>query len=113
MAALVGAARFAAAFLVVSRAAGWVSFPAPPPTMVGQGLRPPLLVCLDCREVTDVTVSVKQACAPTPFDYAWASAQFAGWPSEPAFYAVCYMKTTGMSDREIELAFLDCRRRLQ
>ena len=60
-----------------------------------------------------MTATITPSPCPTPFDFAWAAAQFAGWPPEPAFHAVCYMKTTGMSDRDIELAFLDCRRRIQ
>ena len=60
-----------------------------------------------------MTVTVTPAVSPTPFDHAWAAAQFAGWPPEPAFLACVTMRAHGMLDREIELSFLDARKRIQ
>ena len=42
-----------------------------------------------------------------------AAAIFAGWEERAAFEACVVMKAHGMRDREIELAFLDARKRVQ
>ncbi len=63
--------------------------------------------------VSTMTATITPSPTPTPFDHAWAAAQFAGWTPEPAFHAVCMMRAAGMLDREIELSFLDCRKRVQ
>lgn len=62
----------------------------------------------------NVTVSVRQSQTATPFDYALLAACAAGWmPPEIAFTACVCMRGHGMTDREIELAFLDAAKRLQ
>ena len=60
-----------------------------------------------------LTATITPAPQPTSFDFAWCAAQFAGWPPEPAFHACVVMRAHGMGDREIELAFLDARKRVQ
>jgi hypothetical protein len=60
-----------------------------------------------------MTVSVKHACAPTPFDHAFTAALDCGWPGEAAFHACCAMRAHGMSDAEVEWAFIDAGRRVQ
>ena len=60
-----------------------------------------------------MTVSVSPAPQATTFDWAVFSAMACGWPSRPAFEAVCVMLAAGMSAREVELVFLDARRRVQ
>jgi hypothetical protein len=60
-----------------------------------------------------MTATVTQSPTLTPFDHAYAAAVFAGWEGRAAFDAVVLMKACGLSDREIELAFLDCRKRVQ
>jgi hypothetical protein len=75
--------------------------------MAGQNLL--LARCI----VTTMTATVTPSASLTPFDHAYAAAIFAGWPGRPAFEACCVMRAHGMTDREIELAFLDCRKRIQ
>jgi hypothetical protein len=60
-----------------------------------------------------VTVNVTPVACPSAFDHAWAAAQFAGWPAQQAFEACAYMVASGMSPREVELSFLDARKRIQ
>ena len=59
------------------------------------------------------TATITQAPQPTAFDHAWLAAQFCGWTAEAAFHAVACMLASGMNAREIELAFLDARKRVQ
>ena len=59
------------------------------------------------------TVTPSQSPQPTAFDWAMFAAVAAGWPGEAAFTACVVMRAAGLRDREIELAFLDCRRRIQ
>ncbi len=60
-----------------------------------------------------MTATVTPSPQPTPFDWALFAAVAAGWEGRPAFDACIVMRAAGMTDREIELAFLDCRRRIQ
>jgi hypothetical protein len=61
----------------------------------------------------NMTATITQSPTPTPFDHAFAAAIFCGWPERAAFDACVVMKAHGMRDREIELAFLDARKRIQ
>ena len=64
-------------------------------------------------EKNSLTATVTPSPTPTPFDYAYNAAIFAGWPGEAAFHACMVMRAAGMTDREVELSFLDCRKRIQ
>jgi hypothetical protein len=61
----------------------------------------------------NMTASVTQSPTPTAFDWALFSAVACGWDGRAAFDAVCVMKASGMTESQIELAFLDCRKRVQ
>jgi hypothetical protein len=60
-----------------------------------------------------MTATITPRACPTPFDRAFVSAMAAGWPGPMAFTACCCMKAHGMSDGEIEQAFIDAARRIQ
>ena len=89
-------ARVAVSSFVVAAMAGWTSPPA-----------------RFKFRVSTMTATITPSPTPTPFDHAWLAAQFCGWPPEAAFHACMVMRAAGMTDREVELAFLDCRRRVQ
>jgi hypothetical protein len=61
----------------------------------------------------NMTATITPSATLTAFDHAFAAAIFCGWPERPAFDACVVMRAAGMSDREIELAFLDARKRIQ
>ena len=60
-----------------------------------------------------LTATITPSASLTPFDFAYAAAIFCGWEEHAAFDACVLMKAAGMADRQIELAFLDCLRRVQ
>ena len=60
-----------------------------------------------------MTATITPSATLTAFDHAFAAAIFAGWEERAAFEACVVMKAHGMRDREIELAFLDARKRVQ
>ena len=64
-------------------------------------------------EKNSLTATVTPSPTPTPFDWAMFAAVAAGWQGQPAFEACCIMRAHGMTDREVELAFLDCLKRVQ
>ncbi len=60
-----------------------------------------------------MTATITQSPTPTAFDWAMFAAVAAGWPGEAAFTACVVMRAAGLTDCEIEKAFLDCRKRVQ
>jgi hypothetical protein len=61
-----------------------------------------------------MTATITPSLRPTSFDFAIGAALRAGWqPLRCAFDAVCAMRAHGMSDAEVEMAFLDAARRIQ
>ena len=60
-----------------------------------------------------MTATITPSASLTPFDFAYAAAIFCGWEERAAFDACVLMRSHGMLDREIELAFLDCLKRIQ
>jgi hypothetical protein len=78
--------------------------------MGGLGLFTPARARFD---VNAMTATVTQSPTPTAFDWAMFAAVAAGWPGEAAFTACVVMRAAGLTDCEIEKAFLDCRKRVQ
>ena len=60
-----------------------------------------------------LTATITPSATLTAFDHAHNAAIFAGWEGRAAFDAVCVMLASGMTETQIELAFLDCRKRVQ
>ncbi len=60
-----------------------------------------------------LTATITQTAQATPFDWAMFAAVACGWEGRAAFDACVVMLASGMSGRAIELAFLDCRKRVQ